>query len=206
MKGLFDMMSLDALERYTLYCLIFSLAALLIATGCSPSAENGPAEQEQPKAETVSPEKTTADLLDALANVDAIKLSALYADSVLVRRGSEILKDEYGLTKEHSADHSISRAELVAAYDKHFFTKVLESEQADKWRIAFTDPTNQVKTMAASSIDAATASERQIIVLEGYREGDYLVSLKPSDKDDELAWLLRQIEGSWKIVSELTDF
>jgi hypothetical protein len=145
--------------------------------------------------------------LDQLFKGRHRELSATYAPKVTLMPGHEFLKKEYGLVEDgaRAKGAEVERDKLIAAMEKAAADR--PAKPADRVD-AFLE-TMKYEVIEAAEGKVGTAPSDPVGTSDGklhfeVKKGDVLLKVSPP-KGDFLLLHLRQIDGSWRIVSEYLD-
>ena len=131
-----------------------------------------------------------------LAKGDTEALNSFYAPKVVLKAGSELLKQRWGLSKD--ADRSkgllVSREDLLRGYDR-----MIDSIGKEKWSQVFTRiEMDKIHVSAAGKDDQPVA---------GVKRGDTILKVATGPGDDTLHFILRRDkDGKLLVHLEATDY
>lgn len=131
----------------------------------------------------------------SLAKADPAAMKDFYAEKVLVMRGSELLKPEWGLPGggQRDKDLLVARDDLVAGYGRMF-----EKFGRERWAGIFTKiPPGKLLVEPLDMKDAPPGASKGAISLTVFT----------GPGDDRLLFVLdRNADGRWQVVAEAADY
>jgi hypothetical protein len=129
----------------------------------------------------------------ALSKADVAAAREHYADQVLVKAGSEMLKPQWGVQPagKREQDALLDRHRLVLGY----------SQMIDIiGKAAWTKALSQARKVELGKAVKADAP------FSGVQPGDLLLKVFTGPGDDTLTYVFREAHGRWRIVAEATDY
>lgn len=131
----------------------------------------------------------------ALAKADTKTMQEFYAPKVVLKKGSELLKKQWGLKGggERDKDLSLEREELIAGYQR-----MMQKIGKERWSKLFGEiDAEKINFTFAKQSDRRT----------GVRKGDLTMKVSTGPGDDALSFFLRRDDkGRWLVVAEATDY
>ncbi|MFT5469887.1 MAG: hypothetical protein ACI8UO_005010 [Verrucomicrobiales bacterium] len=143
----------------------------------------------------------------ALLNADLETLEAGYAEEILLLRGHELLKTEYGLAGENGRFESkkVSRAALMAAgktasskHERPPAEKIAELLEVLKFEVMKVKD-GRIVTEAPDPVEPDN-----LLYFDPVLKGDVVMKIGPPGKD-ALFFQFRKIEEKWLIIAEYVD-
>ncbi|MCI0637945.1 MAG: hypothetical protein L0Y72_23780 [Gemmataceae bacterium] len=141
--------------------------------------------------------KRAALFLGALGKGDTKALRDCYAPKVLVKGGSELLREKWGLNPDGDPqkDLELDRDKLLEGYMK------LIAKAGDRWSTVWSRILKEEGRITFSNAKEANAP------FGGVKKGDLVVTVVPGDSDDRFVYVLRaDAKGQWWVVVEGADY
>ena len=143
----------------------------------------------------------------ALLNRDFAELEAGYADEIVLLRGHELLKDEYGIAGKNGRfeNTKVKREALMTAgknaaakHDAPPADKIAELLEIIKFEVMEVEK-GRIVTEAPDPVEPDN-----LLYFDPVEEGDVVLKIGPPGSD-ALFFQYRKIEDAWKIVAEYLD-
>ena len=171
------------------FALSLALAVSLAGQAAPRSSQSGP--------DAAQAEAAAKSLVGAFGSLDAPAMKEHFADTVRFIGDPQFLGEPRG----PQVQRDLSRDQLIAAYAKMFSTV-----DPLRWK----DLAKQLKpTLKRATADGSHPEDTTgILPADFVKAGEYLYELKApgSGLDDVILFVLRPIDGRWKVVAHWADY
>ncbi|MGY8769941.1 MAG: hypothetical protein ACKVH8_16105 [Pirellulales bacterium] len=168
------------------FCLTYAMSITCVIVSCSISLAVEPLNGEQ----------TARGFWSTLAEGNVPELKKYYAEKVILKAGSELLKSRWELSPkaDRLVDLSIDRDLLLSGYQK-----LIDAAGQERW-------TNLTSSIKLEKIRVSSVT-KDGMPFEGAKQHDVMLSINAGPGDDRLIYLFRKSEENrWLLVVESTDY